>query len=112
MKKLTITAGLRWTQPGAFSEEHDLDSVLQPTAAVTIGSISSYTNPVTGNSVPLTVARRCWAARSIQAPETNNCIGICLLPRRLDYQITPQTVFRLGYGISYLPPDLAQEDRS
>jgi hypothetical protein len=27
----------------------------------------------------------------------------------LNYQIAPQTMFRLGYGISYLPPDLAQE---
>ena len=50
-KKITVTAGLRWTQPGAFSEEHNLDSVLQPNTPVTIGTISSFTNPVTGNSV-------------------------------------------------------------
>jgi hypothetical protein len=25
------------------------------------------------------------------------------------YQITPQTIFRVGYGISYLPPDLSQQ---
>jgi outer membrane receptor protein involved in Fe transport len=52
--KLTITAGLRWEQPGAYSEENDLSSVLQPNVPVTIGGLNSIANPVTGNSVPLT----------------------------------------------------------
>jgi hypothetical protein len=110
MKKLTITAGLRWTQPGAFSEEHDLDSVLQPTAAVTIGSISSYTNPVTGNSVPLTGGTALLGSSQYSGTRDEQLHWHLFAPRAgLDYQITPQTVFRLGYGISYLPPDLAQE---
>jgi outer membrane receptor protein involved in Fe transport len=44
--KLTITAGIRWEQPGAFSEEHTIDAVFLPNAPLTIGGISSYTNPL------------------------------------------------------------------
>ncbi len=44
--KLTVTAGLRWEQPGAFSEEHDIDAVFLPNAPLTLGGISSYTNPL------------------------------------------------------------------
>ncbi len=52
--KLTLTAGLRWEQPGAYSEIRDLDSVLQPNVPVSIGGLSSITNPVTHAPVPLT----------------------------------------------------------
>ena len=31
--KLTITAGLRWEQPGAYSEEHNIDAVFLPNVA-------------------------------------------------------------------------------
>ena len=109
-RKLTITAGLRWDQPGAFSEEHNLDSVLQPNTPTTIGNVSSYANPVTGASVPLVGTTALLG--SAQYPGTRDeMLHWHLFAPRLgaDYQITPQTVFRLGYGISYLPPDLAQE---
>ncbi len=109
-RKLTLTAGVRWDQPGAFSEEHNLDSVLQPNTPVTIGGVSSYTNPVSGTSVP--VIGTTALLGSTQYPGTRDeLLHWHLFAPRLgaDYQITPQTVFRLGYGISYLPPDLAQE---
>lgn len=109
-KKITITAGLRWTQPGAFSEEHNLDSVLQPNATATVGTVSSFTNPVTGGTVPLTGGTALLASSQYSGTRDENLHWHLFAPRAgLDYQITPQTVFRLGYGVSYLPPDLAQE---
>jgi hypothetical protein len=109
-KKLTVSAGVRWTQPGAFSEEHNLDSVLQPNAAVTIGGVSSYTNPVTGATVPLTGGTALLGSSQYSGTRDEMLHWLLFAPRvGLDYQITPKTVFRLGYGISYLPPDLAQE---
>jgi outer membrane receptor protein involved in Fe transport len=109
-KKLTLTAGLRWTQPGAFSEEHNLDSVLQPNASVTIGTVSSYTNPVSGSTVPLTGGTALLASSQYSGTRDELLHWHLFSPRAgLSYEITPQTVFRLGYGISYLPPDLAQE---
>ncbi len=109
-KKLTASAGVRWTQPGAFSEEHDLDSVLLPNAAVTIGGISSYTNPATSQTVPLTGSTALLGSSQYSGTRDEMLHWQLFAPRAgLDYQITPKTVFRLGYGISYLPPDLAQE---
>jgi hypothetical protein len=110
MKKLTLTAGLRWTQPGAFSEEHNLDSVLQPNASAVIGAISSYANPVTGATIPLTGRTALLASSQYSGTRDELLHWHLFSPRAgLNYEITPQTVFRLGYGISYLPPDLAQE---
>ena len=43
---LTVTAGLRWEQPGSFSEEHNIGAVFVPNAPLTVGNVSSYTNPV------------------------------------------------------------------
>lgn len=109
-KKLTITAGLRWSQPGAFSEENSLDAVLQPDAAVTIGNLNSIQNPVNGQSQPLT--GRAALENSAEYPHgRDELLHWKLFAPRLGlaYQITPQTVFRLGYGISYLPPDITQD---
>ena len=50
---LTVTAGVRWEQPGSFSEEHNIGAVFVPNAPLNIGGVSSYTNPL-GNTVPLT----------------------------------------------------------
>jgi hypothetical protein len=109
-KKLTVTAGLRWSQPGAFSEEHNLDVVLQPNAAVTLGGVSSFQNPETGTSVALT--GRPALVNSAQYPHgRDELLHWKLFDPRIGiaYQVTPQTIFRMGYGISYLPPDLSQE---
>lgn len=108
--KLTLTAGLRWSQPGAFSEEHNLDSVLQPNTPITIGNVSSYTNPVTGATVPLVGTTALLGSSQFPGTRDENLHWHLFAPRLgLAYQIDPKTVFRLGYGISYLPPDLAQE---
>ncbi len=108
--KLTVTAGLRWSQPGAFSEEHNLDAVLQPSAPVTIGGLSSITNPVTGTAQPL-VGGAALVNSSAYSYGRDEYLHWLLFAPRLGaaYEIDPKTVFRLGYGISYLPPDLTQD---
>lgn len=109
-KKLTVTAGIRWSQPGAFSEEHGLDAVLQPDAAVNIGGLTSIQNPATGESQPLT--GRPALENSTEYPHgRDELLHWALFSPRLGvaYQITPQTVFRMGYGVSYLPPDITQD---
>ena len=109
-RKLTITAGVRWDQPGAFSEEHNLDSVLQPNTPTTIGGVSSYANPVTGATMPLVGTTALLGSTQYPGTRDEMLHWHLFAPRvGADYQITPKTVFRLGYGISYLPPDLAQE---
>jgi hypothetical protein len=45
--KLTLNLGLRWDQPGSYSEVNNLDTVLQPDAPNSLGAII---NPVTGAS--------------------------------------------------------------
>ena len=108
--KLTVTAGVRWEQPGAYSEENNLDSVLQPNAAVTIGGLSSITNPATGATVPLT-GRLAFVDSPQYGSRREESLHWDLFSPRLGiaYRVTPQTVLRLGYGISYLPAEMTAD---
>jgi hypothetical protein len=108
--KLTLTAGLRWSQPGAYSEVHNLDTVLQPTAPVTIGGLSSITNPVTGQAVPLT--GQLAFVDSAQSPSRREeALHWKLFAPRLGaaYRLDANTVVRSGYGISYLPAEITAD---
>jgi Carboxypeptidase regulatory-like domain/TonB dependent receptor len=112
-KKLTGTFGLRWDQPGVYSEARNNDVVFLPNAKATVGSTSSYTNPITGSSqsvmgVFTPVATPAWPSQredylhwKLFAPR----IGLA-------YRASPKTVFRSGYGLSYLPISLAQDGPS
>ena len=108
--KLTVNAGLRWSQPGAYSEENDLDSVLQPDAAVSIGGMNAITNPVTGNSVPLT-GRLAFVNSSEYHSRREEALHWDLFAPRLGlaYGVTPTTVVRAGYGVSYLPAQITAD---
>lgn len=109
-KKLTVNAGLRWSQPGAFSEENNLDTVLQPNAAVTIGGLQSITNPETGNSVPLT-GRLAFVNSAQYSNRHEEALHWDLFAPRLGlaYQLMPSMVVRAGYGVSYLPAEITQD---
>lgn len=108
--KLTVNAGLRWSQPGAYSEENNLDSVLQPDAAVSIGGINSIINPLTGNSVPLT-GRLAFVDSSDYHSRREEALHWDLFAPRLGlaYGVTPTTVVRAGYGVSYLPAQITAD---
>jgi len=110
---LTVTAGLRWEQPGAYSEENDLDSILQPDASVTIGGVSAVTNPVTGVSVPLT-ARLAFVNSPEYSSRREEELHWALFSPRIGfaYRADPRTVIRAGYGLSYLPAALTADSPS
>lgn len=112
-KKLTVDAGLRWSQPGAYSEENNLDSILQPNVPVSIGGLTAITNPATGAAVPLT-----GQLAFVDSPQYHSrreeALHWDLFSPRLGvaYQFTPQTVVRTGYGISYLPAEITADSPS
>jgi outer membrane receptor protein involved in Fe transport len=109
-KNLTVNAGLRWEQPGAYSEENDLDTVLQPNASVSIGGVNSIKNPVTGMSVPLTGQLAFVNSPQYPSRREEDLHWLLFSPRLgFAYRLTPQTVVRSGYGISYLPAELTAD---
>jgi outer membrane receptor protein involved in Fe transport len=107
--KLTLTAGVRWEQPGAFSEEHDIDAVFVPGAPLNLGGVSSYVNPV-GATVqlkgqaallnsPLHPSRR---EESLHWKTFSPRLGVA-------YRFDSNSVIRAGYGISFFPAVLDQD---
>jgi len=108
--KLTINAGLRWEQPGSYSEENNLDSILQPNASVSLSGLSSVTNPVTGNAVPLT-GQLAFVDSSAYAPRREEKSHWMLFSPRLGfaYRVDPKTVIRSGYGVSFFPAEITAD---
>jgi hypothetical protein len=107
--KLSVIAGIRWEQPGAYSEENDLSVVLQPNAAVTINGLNSITNPVTGSSVPLTGQLAFVNSPQYSSRRQEELHWELYSPRLgIAYRFDPKTVVRTGYGISFLPADMDQ----
>jgi len=106
---LTVTAGLRWEQPGSFSEEHDIGAVFVPNAPLTIGGINSYTNPLGENvelkgqaallNSPLHPSRR---EESLHWKTFSPRLGAA-------YRFDSKSVLRAGYGISFFPAVLDQD---
>ena len=108
--KLTVTVGLRWEQPGAYSEENNLDTILQPNAAVSVGGVSSIVNPVTGAVVPITGQLAFVASPQYSSRREEDLHWNLFSPRLgVAYNVTPDTVARLGYGISYLPAEITAD---
>jgi outer membrane receptor protein involved in Fe transport len=109
-QKLTVIAGLRWEQPGSYSEENNLDSILQPNAPVTIGGLSSITNPVSGSTVPLT-GQLAFVDSSAYSPRREEALHWMLYSPRLGiaYRFDPKTVLRSGYGISFFPAEITAD---
>ncbi len=106
-KRLTLTFGVRWDQPGVFSEARDWDTVLQPDASSPLGS---FQNPVTGKTqqlygdVPL-VGSKGWKS------DREDVLHWRLFSPRAGaaYRLTDKMVVRGAYGISYPPTTLAQD---
>jgi hypothetical protein len=106
-KKLTITAGIRWDQPGALTEENKNDTVFLPKKPSPLGTI---VNPATGQSQKLmgTVA---LVGSSDWPSNREEYLHWKLFSPRLGlaYRVTDKTVVRAGYGLSYPPTVLSQD---
>ena len=113
-RKLTANLGLRWDQPGVYSDASDSDTVFLPKADAPVSAngitVSSFVNPVTGQSQQLKglltlVKSPAWPSR-----REDNLHWKLFAPRvGLAYRLTDKTVLRGGYGLSYLPPTLSQD---
>jgi outer membrane receptor protein involved in Fe transport len=107
--KLTVTAGLRWEQPGSFSEEHNIGAVFVPGAPLTIGGISSYVNPL-GATVQLKGQAALLASPLHPSRREESLHWKAFSPRLgLAYRFDPRSVLRAGYGISFFPAVLDQD---
>ncbi len=106
-RKLTISAGLRWDQPGALAEANGNDTVFLPDKPSPLGTII---NPATGQSQKLmgTVA---LPGSSDWPSHREDYLHWKLFSPRLGlaYRVTDKTVVRAGYGISYPPTVLSQD---
>ena len=113
-RNLTINLGLRWDQPGIYSDANNNDTVFLPnnTAPVTGNGItvSSYVNPVTGQTQELKGLVTLVDSPAWQSRREDYLHWKLFAPRvGFAYRLHEQTVLRAGYGISYLPPSLSQD---
>ncbi len=106
-RKLTISAGLRWDQPGALAEANGNDTVFLPNKPSPLGTIF---NPATGQNQQLMgtvalVGSPDWPSRR------EDYLHWKLFSPRLGvaYRVSDKTVLRAGYGISYPPTVLSQD---
>ena len=106
-KKLTLTLGLRWDQPGAFSEARGSDTVFLPNQASPLGS---FLNPATGQQQQLMGNVALVGSPAWHSNREDYLHWKVFSPRLgAAYRLTPRTVLRAGYGISYPPTTLAQD---
>ena len=95
--KLTANFGLRWEQPGSFSEKHDslatLDMTLPQAALSKATGLNLVGGPVLVNSPQY--SDRTW--QKLHWKLFSPRVGLA-------YSANDSIVIRAGYGISYLPP--------
>jgi len=94
-RKLTLNGGLRWEQPGAFTEEHDLNTVFLPSATDPLGTTLGL--PLHGLLA--------LVDSSAYGPRQDQDLKWDLFSPRLGfaYRFTGTTVVKGGFGLSYLP---------
>ena len=106
-KNLTLTPGIRWEQPGSYSEVDNNDTVLQPNLATSLGSV---TNPVTGASQPVVGGLVFVASPQYGSRREEDLHWKLFSPRLgLNYRVTDKSVLRGGYGISFLPAQITAD---
>lgn len=105
--KLTLNGGIRWEQPGAYSEVNNNDTVLEPNLATALPAV---TNPVTGASQP-TVGGLVFVASPQYSSRREEQLHWKLFSPRVgfDYRLDSESVVRGGYGISFLPAEITAD---
>ncbi len=96
--RLTLHGGLRWEQPGAFSERHNALTVLLPNAADPLSA-------PTGLSLKGQIAR---VNTPLYPHATSQILHWDRFSPRVgfDFKARETTLVRGGYGITYLPNDV------
>jgi hypothetical protein len=106
-KKLTLDLGLRWDQPGSYSEANNWNTVILPNAPSPLGTIS---NPALGTNQTL-LGKLALVGTSDRPSRREEDLHWLLFSPRVGfaYRLTDKMVVRSGYGISYLPSTLSQD---
>jgi len=106
-QKLTADVGIRWEQPGSYSEVNDWNTVILPNAPSPLGTIN---NSALGQTQSLTGVMAFVNSPLNPSRREEQLHSLLFSPRvGLAYRITNNTVVRAGYGISYLPATLSQD---
>jgi hypothetical protein len=109
-RKLTATLGIRWDQPGVYSEASNNDTVFLPGSTAQIGSVTSYANPLTGAAQPAMGLLALVGSPAWHSQREDYLHWKMFAPRAgVAYRMDSKTVVRAGYGLSYLPVSLAQD---
>jgi len=105
--KLTLNLGVRWEQPGSYSEVNNNDTVLLTNLATGLGNV---TNPVTQASVPV-VGGLGFVASSQYGSRREEQLHWKLWSPRVgfDYRLDSKSVVRGGYGVSFLPAEITAD---
>jgi hypothetical protein len=104
--KLTLNLGVRWEQPGSYSEVNNNDTVLNPLLQT---NLPNFVNPVTGSASP-TIGGLEFVAGQYPSRREENLHWKLFSPREgFDYRIDSKTVVRGGYGIAFLPAELTAD---
>jgi hypothetical protein len=95
LSKLTMTAGVRWDLPGSWAERHGVGAVFDPSAP----------NPLDQTTgLPLMGVAALFGSPLDPSNHLYNPDYKLFAPRvGVAYQLTPGTVIRAGYAISYTP---------
>lgn len=105
--KLTLNLGIRWEQPGSYSEVNNLDTVLLPGLATTL---PNFTNPATGASSPTVGGLALVASPQYGSRREEELHWKLFSPREgFDYRVDNKMVVRGGYGIAFLPAEMTAD---
>jgi hypothetical protein len=105
--KLTLNLGLRWEQPGSYSEVNNNDTVLLTNLPT---GLPAFTNPVTGTTQPTVGGLAFVASPQYGSRREENLHWKLFSPREgFDYRLDGKTVIRGGYGIAFLPAEFTAD---
>ena len=105
--KLTLNLGIRWEQPGSYSEVNNNDTVLLTDLAT---NLPGFTNPVTGATSPTVGGLALVASPQYGSRREEQLHWKLFSPREgFDYRLDSKTVVRGGYGIAFLPAEITAD---
>lgn len=106
-QKLTLNLGLRWDQPGAYTETNDWTTIFDPNASSGLGS---FNNPITGTPETVKGALNYVNTPAYSSRRDEPLHWLLFAPRvGFAYRAAESTVVHAGYGLSFLPSTLSQD---